>query len=194
MKNKYLMLLILIVVVVGTSWTTPDSRTFTKPEPPVVQQVRKQVAKHIIDANYLVRDNAPVQEVEVEVNDIEITLNEVVFDEENYQEDYFQESEVIENEITYTEPGLIYIGTYEITAYEWTGNPCANGNYPSEGYTVACNSLPLGTWVYLDGVGWRVVEDRGASWHGDNWMDLYLGDVGSCYAWGRQYVDVYVEG
>lgn len=90
------------------------------------------------------------------------------------------------------EPEMEFLGYYYMTAYEWTGNPCANGNYPTEGYTIACNSLPLGTEVYIEGVGYRVVEDRGAEWHSDNWMDLYLGDVDACYEWGIRTVAVYV--
>ena len=108
---------------------------------------------------------------------------------------YAEVEEVIEpEEIAEESPEeeLEYLGTFEMTAYEWTGNPCANGNYPEVGYTVACNSLPLGTTVYIEGVGYRVVEDRGAEWHGSNWMDLYLGDVDSCYAWGVRSVDVYI--
>lgn len=90
------------------------------------------------------------------------------------------------------EEELEYLGTFDMTAYEWTGSTCANGNYPTVGYTVACNSLPLGTTVYIEGVGYRVVEDRGAEWHGSNWMDLYLGDVDSCYEWGVRSVEVYI--
>lgn len=108
---------------------------------------------------------------------------------------YAEAEEVIEpEEIAEESPEeeLEYLGTFDMTAYEWTGNPCANGNYPSVGYTVACNSLPLGTTVYIEGVGYRVVEDRGAEWHGDWWMDLYLGDVDSCYEWGVRSVDVYI--
>ena len=108
---------------------------------------------------------------------------------------YAEAEEVIEpEEIAEESPEaeLEYLGTFEMTAYEWTGNPCANGNYPEVGYTVACNSLPLGTTVYIEGVGYRVVEDRGAEWHGSNWMDLYLGDVDSCYEWGVRSVDVYI--
>lgn len=108
---------------------------------------------------------------------------------------YAEAEEVIEPEEIVEESSeeeLEYLGTFEMTAYEWTGNPCANGRYPTEGYTVACNSLPLGTTVYIEGVGYRVVEDRGADWHGSNWMDLYLGDVDSCYEWGVRSVDVYV--
>ena len=89
-------------------------------------------------------------------------------------------------------PKMTFWKTCTITAYEWTGEKCANGNYPTVGYTVACNSLPLGTKVYIEGIGYRTVEDRGATWHSDNWMDLYLGDTASCNAWGIQYRNVYL--
>lgn len=112
-----------------------------------------------------------------------------------YAEEAEEIEEVDENTDSVDESGneiLEYIGSFDMTAYEWTGSPCANGNYPEVGYTVACNSLPLGTTVYIEGVGYRVVEDRGAEWHGSNWMDLYLGDVDSCYEWGVRSVDVYI--
>ena len=90
------------------------------------------------------------------------------------------------------QPNYEYLGSFQITAYEWDGTRCANGNWPSEGYTVACNSLPLGTRVYIDGIGERVVEDRGATWHRSDWMDLYLGSRSACNEFGVQYRDVYV--
>ena len=89
-------------------------------------------------------------------------------------------------------PKLEFWQNCQITAYEWDGSRCANGNYPTKGYTVACNSLPLGTKVYIEGIGYRTVEDRGASWHKYNWMDEYLGDVSACNAFGVQYHDVYL--
>ena len=85
---------------------------------------------------------------------------------------------------------MTYLGNYMCTAYEWTGSPCANGNYPSVGYTVACNSLPLGTQIYIEGYGYYVVEDRGGG--GDNWIDIYMGDESSCYDFGVRYLDVYL--
>lgn len=54
-----------------------------------------------------------------------------------------------------------YLGNWLMTAYTHTGSVCANGNYPSAGYTIACNSLDFGTEVYIDGIGYRTVEDRG---------------------------------
>lgn len=85
-----------------------------------------------------------------------------------------------------------YMGTWRVTAYAYTGSACANGNFPEVGYTIACNSLPFGTEVYIDGVGFRTVEDRGPTWLGDQWCDLYLGNTSECVAWGDRYLDVWV--
>jgi 3D (Asp-Asp-Asp) domain-containing protein len=78
------------------------------------------------------------------------------------------------------------LGEWRITAYAETGYPCANGNYPTLGYTVACNSLPFGTEVYIDGVGFRTVEDTDGGAMGNEWIDLYLGDYTTCVQWGDQ--------
>lgn len=83
-------------------------------------------------------------------------------------------------------------GHFVLTAYEWTGSPCANGRFPTVGYTVACNSIPLGTRVYVEGYGNYVVEDRGAEWHSSNWMDIYLGDVAACDQFGVREANVYI--
>ena len=100
-----------------------------------------------------------------------------------------QESEPVE--YASEEPGgMTPLGNYQLTAYEWTGSPCANGNYPTEGYTVACNSLPLGTKIYIEGYGTYTVEDRGGM--GSNVIDIYLGDAGECVQFGRQNAQVYI--
>lgn len=85
-----------------------------------------------------------------------------------------------------------YLGNFLITAYEDTGCACANGTYPTVGYTVAHNSLPFGTVLYIEGVGYRTVEDRGPSYLGDEWLDIYLGDPSECYSWGERHLDVYL--
>lgn len=84
------------------------------------------------------------------------------------------------------------MGEWHITAYAYTGSPCANGEYPEAGRTVACNSLPFGTEVYIDGVGFRTVTDRGPDSMGSEWIDLYLGDYAECVQWGSQYRKVWV--
>jgi len=87
-------------------------------------------------------------------------------------------------------PRMKSIGVYELTAYAWTGNPCANGNFPTCGYTVACNSLPMGTRIYIEGYGNYVVEDRGGM--SSNVIDIYMGDTGTCIQFGRRTANVYV--
>ena len=87
-------------------------------------------------------------------------------------------------------PKRTLLGTYELTAYEWTGNPCSNGNYPTEGCTVACNSLPLGTRIYIEGYGEYTVEDRGGM--AGNVIDIYMGDYDSCIQFGRRSASIYL--
>lgn len=89
-----------------------------------------------------------------------------------------------------TPEGMTYLGDYQLTAYEWTGNPCANGNYPTEGYTIASNTLPIGTRVYIEGIGERTVEDTGGM--AGNVIDIYMGDPSTCVQFGRQSGAVYV--
>lgn len=84
-----------------------------------------------------------------------------------------------------------YMGEWHITAYAYTGSPCANGEFPEAERTVACNSLPFGSQVYIDGVGFRTVTDRGPDSMGDAWIDLYLGDHYECVQWGSQYRKVW---
>jgi len=101
---------------------------------------------------------------------------------------YYDEHNVSNEESSSS--SMTYLGNYMCTAYEWTGSPCANGNYPSVGYTVACNSLPFGTQIYIDGYGYYTVEDHGGG--GDNWIDIYMGDESSCYDFGVRYLDIYL--
>ena len=92
--------------------------------------------------------------------------------------EFIQESDPFED--------MELLGTWRVTAYAETGYCCANGNYPTVGYTIACNSLPFGTEVFIEDVGFRTVEDRGPAYLGDAWLDLYLGEYDACVQWGDQ--------
>jgi 3D (Asp-Asp-Asp) domain-containing protein len=85
---------------------------------------------------------------------------------------------------------LEYAGIFELTAYEWTGNTCANGNYPTTGYTVASNYFPLGTRLYIEGLGEYTVEDTGGM--ASDVIDIYMGDYNSCIEFGRRQAGIYV--
>lgn len=90
------------------------------------------------------------------------------------------------------ETNMTYVGNFSCTAYTWTGNPCANGNYPVDGYSVACNSLDFGTHIYIEGIGERVVEDRGPSSMPSAWLDIYMDSYDACVQWGVQDRAVYI--
>lgn len=76
-------------------------------------------------------------------------------------------------------------GTFQLTAYEWTGNRCANGEYPVVGYSCASNYYPLGTVLEIEGIGRRVVTDTGGM--GMGVIDVYMGDPAACIQFGRKY-------
>ena len=81
-----------------------------------------------------------------------------------------------------------YIGTFELTAYEWTGNPMYNGEYPYYG-ACASNKFPIGTVLYIEGLGTFTVCDRGGM--ANNVIDIYLGGVQECIEFGRRTAKVY---
>lgn len=92
-------------------------------------------------------------------------------------------------EVSSDNSGMTYMGCWEISAYEETGNCCANGNYPTPWYTCAFNSAPLGATIYVEGLGYFVNEDVCGT---PGRLDIYLGDVGVCEQFGIQYHDVYI--
>lgn len=83
--------------------------------------------------------------------------------------------------------------TYTITAYcpcyecsEGWGDSTASGVKAVEGITIATDkSIPLGTKIYIDGVGERIVQDRGGAIKG-NKIDLYFDTHQEVLSFGRQ--------
>lgn len=85
----------------------------------------------------------------------------------------------------------IYVGKFELTAYIATGNPCADGVYPSVGYTVACNDKRL--WhkkVYIEGYGTYFVHDTGGM--SSNVIDIFMGSYDEAIQFGRRLANVYI--
>lgn len=96
---------------------------------------------------------------------------------------------------------------YEATAYcscekccgAWAENRpdgivyTASGAVAQEGVTIAADwdVLPPGTVVYIDGLGERVVQDRGGAIKG-NAVDVYFEDHDEALVFGRQTVRLYI--
>lgn len=88
-------------------------------------------------------------------------------------------------------PKMVYFGTMATTGYLATGNPCADGNYPCVGWTVACNDSRL--WhktIYIEGVGTRYVHDTGGM--PMNVLDVFVGNLSEAYAMTCGNRDVYI--
>ena len=98
--------------------------------------------------------------------------------------DYLQESDPLSE--------FEYAGEWLTTAYTHTGQACANGEYPENHFTIAANSLPIGTEVYIRGVGFRTVEDRGPAAMPASWLDIFMDSESDCVLYGMQYHDVWI--
>ena len=79
------------------------------------------------------------------------------------------------------------VETSAYTSYE-SGGITASGDYPYEG-GVACNFLPLGTRVQIDGY-WYVVNDRCGI---DGVVDIYMDSYDRAINYGRCTKSIYVE-
>nr|WP_286172646.1 3D domain-containing protein [Acetanaerobacterium sp. MSJ-12] len=96
---------------------------------------------------------------------------------------------------------VTYLGEYTIVAYcaeqyphICGGNPTtASGEPVTPGVTVAADPavLPLGTRVYIDGIGGRVVQDTGGAIKGRK-IDLAVESHQEAVAWGVQHKGVWV--
>lgn len=99
----------------------------------------------------------------------------------------------VEEEETTTESSTnyTYYGTKQLTAYVATGNACADGVYPTVGYTAACNDPALWhKWVYIEGVGDRYIHDTGGM--SSSVIDIFMGSYSEAIQFGRQSANIYV--
>ena len=90
---------------------------------------------------------------------------------------------------------------YTITAYcscskccgEWSDGFTYSGDLAHEGTTIAVDPevIPLGTIVYIEGVGERIAQDIGGAIDG-NEIDLFFYSHEAALAFGIQYLEVTV--
>lgn len=94
--------------------------------------------------------------------------------------------------------GSKYIGKFKLTAYCACSKCCgqwadanattASGTHAMQGRTVACNSLPFGTRIIINGNVY-VVEDRGGM--ANNVIDVFFNSHQEALNFGVKYADVY---
>lgn len=88
-------------------------------------------------------------------------------------------------------PKKTSVGTYELTAYIATGNPCADGVYPQTGHTAACNDPALWhKWIEIEGYGIYYVHDTGGM--ASDVIDLFMSSYDEAIQFGRRTAEVYI--
>ena len=107
-------------------------------------------------------------------------------------------NEIYVDALKESEPILEFIGEYKLTFYcpcyqcsEGWDHQTSSGAYATEGRTVACGNLPAGTNVYIEGYGYRVVEDTGGGVRG-NHIDIFKESHYECLQHGIKYAKVYL--
>jgi 3D (Asp-Asp-Asp) domain-containing protein len=167
---------------------------------------------------WLVSDYAePIVITEVEINETirVLPLEIVIPDEEREQvlKDRVAELEALVERLSV--PGGIPMGTllgeFCITAYcsdtcctdQWGLNRprhggrdvvvTASGAFAEINLTVAADTgiLPFGSVVYIEGLGIRIVQDRGGGVRG-NHLDLYKASHAEALQWGNQFRKVWI--
>lgn len=126
-----------------------------------------------------------------------VNKNYLSFEKQEEQKKvYYEESNNTYEEQTQTSSNSgSYLGTYRITHY----CPCgqcgsgtgitASGTQATVGRTVACNSLPFGTQIVINGNVYTV-EDTGGM--GGNTIDVFVGSHQEALNLGVYYADVYL--
>ena len=116
-----------------------------------------------------------------DLEDIQRQLDELegkTVEEDNSEEETETETEPQEIWIEYNDGNLCSVTAYclcrSCCGKNWEKNVTASGVAPERYVTCANGKLPFGTKVYIDGIGYRIVQDRGSG-VGKNHFDIYCG-------------------
>jgi len=122
-----------------------------------------------------------------------IKVEYIVMTETEYITIYPEEVEEVEDKLQ------ISLGEYNVSAYCSCSQCCGksdgitfSGEKAVEGITIAADTRvhPIGTKLYIEGIGERVVQDIGGSIYG-NKLDIYFDSHSEALEFGRQYLEVW---
>ena len=88
--------------------------------------------------------------------------------------------------------GLEALGEFNITCYAGKGKTASGEPTSMDVVAADTDLLPMRSRIYIDGVGWRTVLDRGSAIKGLK-LDIWLPTKDDCRKWGRQFRNVYRE-
>ncbi len=155
----------------------PAIHTAAEEASPINAYAKMMLEDHVVELKEQKRAELVREKEIADIKAMEAEMNELV--------SASREEEVEENT-----PHMRPIGTYQLTAYIATGNRCASGVWPTCNHTVACNTIPMGTRIYIEGYGEYVVEDTGGM--GGGVIDIFVSDYGTAIQFGRRTAEIYI--
>ncbi|HTT89567.1 MAG TPA: 3D domain-containing protein [Acidimicrobiales bacterium] len=88
------------------------------------------------------------------------------------------------------QPARVPLGTFMVTCYDLTGPTASGALAGPESVAVDPSVIPLGTTIYVPGIGDRTADDTGGMIIGDH-IDIWEPTYGQCADWGVRYVSIY---
>jgi 3D (Asp-Asp-Asp) domain-containing protein len=88
--------------------------------------------------------------------------------------------------------GTQYVGDFHVTCYSGMGGTASGATTSTSTVAVDPSVIPLGTQIYVDGVGWRVAQDVGSGIIGND-LDIWMPRLLDCVEWGARMRAVFVK-
>jgi 3D (Asp-Asp-Asp) domain-containing protein len=89
-----------------------------------------------------------------------------------------------------SQPTHVPLGVFMVTCYDLTGPTASGALAGPESVAVDPSVIPLGTTIYVPGVGDRTADDTGGMIIGDH-IDIWEPSYAQCADWGVRYVPIY---
>ncbi len=90
-------------------------------------------------------------------------------------------------------PGGTYLGVFGVTCYDNAGTTASGAYTNTQTVAVDPSVIPIGTHIWIAGVGERIAEDTGGAIKGDR-LDIWEPTYQDCANWGYQNRGVWQQG
>ena len=161
---------------VHTSTTTTTTTSITTTSTTELSIVTSFISEYVDTTEIMARSVEEYEEPESEPE------TEAVTEYEEPYEEVYEEPE---------QSGMYCIGSCYVTGYVATGYQTASGEWPYVGGCAMSSAYPLGTRIYVEGLGEYVVNDRGGDGIESGVIDIFCASTEDAYALTGYYT-VYV--
>jgi 3D (Asp-Asp-Asp) domain-containing protein len=172
MTRKRKLILAGLVIALGVAVTT----THNSKQEEEIKILKEQVDNQ---REMLYNKNMELEDLNVKLKETSKVVNDLELAKKNLEE------EIQKRETQQVSRGGGREIDVEVTYYTHTGNPTASGVMPQAEVTAACNFIPLGSHVVIDGHEY-IIQDTGGAL-GNNVIDIFVDSEEEALSLGRQY-------